>query len=101
MKKRPSGKLKVLKAYNAGHVSLAPGDVVQVEQEFAEKLILGGFAEFEPDDEFDRAIERAHAANPEAVKRMIAWVDAEVAAGRCSSMETLCAEEKQRLHERR
>src|SRR5260221_14283768 len=73
MKKRPSGKLKVLKAYNAGHVSLAPGDVVQVEQEFAEKLILGGFAEFEPDDEFDRAIERAHAANPEAVKRMIAW----------------------------
>ena len=48
----------------------------------------------EPDDEFDRAIERAHAANPEAVKRMIAWVDAEVAAGRCEPMETLCARKR-------
>jgi hypothetical protein len=100
MKKRPSEKLKVLKAYNAGHVSLAPGDVVQVEQEFAEGLILGGFAEFEPDD-FDLAIERANAANPEAVKRMIAWADAELAAGRCEAMETLCVEEKRRLNERR
>jgi len=99
MKKRPSEKLKVLKAYNAGHVSLAPGDVVQVEQEFAEELILGGFAEFEPDD-FDLAIERANAANPEAVKRMIAWADAELAAGRCTPMETLCAEERGRQKRR-
>jgi hypothetical protein len=55
----------------------------------------------EPDDEFDREIERITRENPEKVARMIAWVDAEVAAGRCSSMETLCAEEKKRLDERR
>ena len=82
MKKRPSEKLKVLKPYNAGHVSLPPGDVVQVEQEFAEKLILGGFAEFEP-DEFDLAIERITAANPQAIANLNAYVDAELAAGRC------------------
>jgi hypothetical protein len=37
----------------------------------------------EPDDDFDRAIERAHAANPRAIANLNAYVDAEIAAGRC------------------
>jgi hypothetical protein len=45
----------------------------------------------ESDDEFDRELERIHRENPEAVKRMIAWADEELAAGRCEPLETLCA----------
>jgi hypothetical protein len=39
--------------------------------------------QIEPDDEFDRELERIHRENPEAVQRMIAWADADLQAGRC------------------
>jgi hypothetical protein len=57
--------------------------------------------QIEPDDEFDHELERIHRENPEAAKRMIAWADEELAAGRCEPLETLCAEEKKRLNERK
>lgn len=92
--------VEILKDYRSEHIHFRAGEIVSIEQGLAEQLILSDYAQY-VEDEFDREIERITAANPEAVKRLIAAVDAERAAGRCEPMETLCAEEKMRLLERR
>jgi hypothetical protein len=83
----PIVQVKILKDYRSEHIHFGAGEIVLIEEVFAEQLILSHYAEY-VDDEFDLAIERITAAHPEAVARMIACVDGELTAGRCQSMDT-------------
>jgi hypothetical protein len=80
--------VEILRDYRSEHIHFRAGEIVSIEEDFAQQLILSDCAQY-VDDEFDREIERITAANPEAVARMIACVDGELTAGRCRSMDTL------------
>jgi len=79
--------VEILKDYHSEHTHFRAGEIVSIEQGFAEELILSDYAQY-VDDEFDLAIERIIAAHPEAVARMIAFVDGEITAGRCQSRDS-------------
>lgn len=93
--KTPSVRVRILKAYRSKHVNFAPGEIVWVTEKLADELILADAAEY-PEEQIDIEIERITRENPEAVKRMIAKADADLAAGRCEPLETLCAEDRKR-----
>jgi len=93
--KKRSVQVRILKAYSSKYVDFAPGEVVWVSQKLADELILADAAEY-PDEEIDIEIERITRENPKAIANLNAYLDAEIAAGRCEPMETLCAEERKR-----
>ena len=94
MKKRRV-RIRIVKPYKSNYINFAPGEVVWVSQKIADELILADAAEY-PEEQIDIEIERITAANPKAIANLTAYVDAELAAGRCEPMETLCAEERKR-----
>jgi hypothetical protein len=79
--------VEILRDYRSEHIHFRAGEIVSIEEDFAEQLILSDCAQY-VDDEFDREIERITAAHPEAVAHMISYADSELAAGRCQSMGT-------------
>jgi|ERR1700740_1929117 hypothetical protein len=87
--------VEILRDYRSEHIHFRAGETVSIARDLAEQLILSDYAQY-VDDEFDRELERITRESPEAVKRMIAWADADLAAGRCEPMETLCEEERKR-----
>jgi hypothetical protein len=94
MQKR-SVRVRILKPYEATHVNFLRGEIVWVSQKLADELILSDVAEY-PEEQIDIEIERITRENPRAIANLKAYVDAEIAAGRCEPMETLCAEELKR-----
>jgi len=95
----PIVQVMILKVYRSEHIHFKAGEIVSIEEGLAEQFILSDYAEY-VDDEFDLAIGRITAANPQAIANLNAYVDAEIAAGRCTPMETLCAEERGRQKRR-
>jgi hypothetical protein len=93
--KKRSVRVRILKAYRSKYVNFAPDEIVWVTQKIADELILADAAEY-PDEPIDIEIERITRENPRAIANLNAYVDAEIAAGRCEPMETLCAEERKR-----
>lgn len=88
-------RIRIIKAYVSEAYSLEPGQEILADEALRDELILGGFAEY-PEEEIDIEIERTTAENPKAIANLNAYVDAEIAAGRCKPIETLCAEERKR-----
>ncbi len=71
--------VEILKDYRSEHIHFRAGEIVSIEEDFAEQLILSDYAQY-VDDEFDRELERITAANPEAIRKITEMVDAEHAA---------------------
>jgi hypothetical protein len=88
--------VEILKDYRSEHIHFRAGEIVSIEEDFAEQLILSDYAQY-VDDEFDLAIERITAANPRAIVNLNAYVNAEIAAGRCQSMDTLLGNKSRNL----
>jgi hypothetical protein len=93
--KKRSVRVRILKPYKPTHVNFLPNEIVWVSQTLADALILSDVAEY-PEEQIDIEIERITAANPEAIRKLNAKLDADIAAGRCEPMETLCGEELKR-----
>jgi hypothetical protein len=93
--KKHSVRVRILKPYKSTHVNFLPGEIVWVSQKLADELILSDVAEY-PEEQIDVEIERITRENPRAIANLKAYVEAEIAAGRCEPMETLCAEELKR-----
>jgi hypothetical protein len=93
--KKRSVRVRIVKPYKFEYVNFAPGEIVWVSQKLADELILADVAEY-PEEQIDIEIERITRENPRAIANLKAYVDAEIAAGRCEPMETLCAEERKR-----
>ena len=73
--------VEILRDYRSEHIHFRAGETVSIARDLAEQLILSDYAQY-VDDEFDRELERITRESPEAVKRMIAWADADLAAER-------------------
>jgi hypothetical protein len=97
--KTASVRVRFLKAYRSEYINFAPGEIVWVTEKLADELILADAAEY-PEEQIDIEIERITRENPRAIANLNAYVDAEIAAGRCEPMETLCAEERGRRKKR-
>jgi predicted metal-binding transcription factor (methanogenesis marker protein 9) len=80
--KKHSVRVRILKPYKSTHVNFVPDEIVWVSKKLADELILADTAEY-PQEQIDIAIERITAANPQAIANLNAYVDAELAAGRC------------------
>jgi PHD/YefM family antitoxin component YafN of YafNO toxin-antitoxin module len=80
--KKHSVRVRILKPYKSTHVNFLPGEIVWVTQKLADELILADAAEY-PEEQIDIEIERITAANPEAIRKLNAKLDADTAAGRC------------------
>ena len=91
--KKHSVRVRILKPYKS--VNFAPGEIVWVTQKLADGLILADVAEY-PEEQIDIEIERITRENPEAIAKLNAKLDADIAAGRVEPMETLCGEELKR-----
>jgi hypothetical protein len=80
--KKHNVRVRILKAYRSEDVNFAPDEIVWLPQKLADELILADAAEY-PAEQIDIEIERLTAANPHAIANLSAYVDAEIAAGRC------------------
>jgi hypothetical protein len=91
--KKRGVRVRILKPYETKCVDFAPGEIVWVSQQLADELILADAAEY-PEEQFDLAIERGFAENPQAIANLNAYIDAEIKTGRCEPMETLFEEQR-------
>jgi hypothetical protein len=80
MPKLPSVELRLLRPYPGLDVPV--GEAAFFESTFADKLILGDYAEFVK-DEFDRVIEDCFRKYPQAIANLTAYADREMKEGRC------------------
>jgi hypothetical protein len=92
---KPSVRVQILKSYKSKDINFTPGEIVWVNEKLADELILADAGEY-PEEQIDIEIERITRENPEAIANLNAYLDSEIAAGRCEPMETLCAEERKR-----
>lgn len=79
--KKHSVRVRILKPYKSNYVNFAPDEIVWVTQKFADELILADAAEY-PEEQIDIEIERITRENPEAIAKLNAKLDADIAAGR-------------------
>jgi hypothetical protein len=80
--KKRSVRVRILKAYRSKDINFTPGKIAWVTQKLADELILSDVAEY-PEEQIDIEIERITRENPRAIANLDAYVDAEIAAGRC------------------
>jgi hypothetical protein len=80
--KKSSVRVRILEQYKSKNVNFAPDEIVWVSQKLADELILADAAEY-PEEPIDIEIERITRENPRAIAKLNAYVDAEIAAGRC------------------
>jgi hypothetical protein len=78
--KKHSVRVRILRPYKSTHGNFLPGEIFWVSQKLAEELILADAAEY-PEEPID--IERITREKPRAIANLNAYVDAELAAGRC------------------
>jgi PHD/YefM family antitoxin component YafN of YafNO toxin-antitoxin module len=90
--KKHNVRVRILKPYESTYVNFAPDEIVWVTQKLADELILADAAEF-PEEQIDIEIERITRENPEAIAKLNAYIEGEIAAGRTQPMDTLFEDE--------
>lgn len=68
-----------------------------IAEKLADELILADAAEY-PEEPIDTEIERIARENPEAIAKLNAKLDADIAAGRTEPMERLFEDEDEASH---